>query len=97
MFVGMVGSLFLVSKGNFWSVGICLEGVMWGVVCGWFGGFYRLEGGSIMKKWGWRVMIGWGMVVGGMLMWFYEKGWELNGIWVVDIESRDGLGGRMEG
>ena len=36
------------------------------------------------QKWRSTLIIGWGMLVGGILMSFYQKPWEFNGIWDLD-------------
>ena len=49
-----------------------------------FAAFYTLQPRTIIKKWRSTLIIGWGMLIGGILMSFYQKPWEFNGIWDLD-------------
>ena len=84
IFLAMVGTFFLVTKGNFSTLTISLEALIWGLVCACFAAFYTLQPRTIIKKWRSTLIIGWGMLVGGILMSFYQKPWEFNGIWDLD-------------
>ena len=84
IFLAMVGTFFLVTKGNFSTLAISLEALIWGLVCACFAAFYTLQPRTIIKKWRSTLIIGWGMLIGGILMSFYQKPWEFNGIWDLD-------------
>ena len=84
IFLAIVGTFFLVTKGNFSTLTISLEALIWGLVCACFAAFYTLQPRTIIKKWRSTLIIGWGMLIGGILMSFYQKPWEFNGIWDLD-------------
>lgn len=76
----MLGTLLLVTKGQFSSLAISLEALIWGLICAGFAAFYTLQPRKMIKKWRSTLIIGWGMLIGGILMSFYQKPWICSGI-----------------
>lgn len=50
IFLAMVGTFFLVTKGNFSTLAISLEALIWGLVCACFAAFYTLQPRTIIKN-----------------------------------------------
>ena len=50
IFLAMVGTFFLVTKGNFSTLTISLEALIWGLVCACFAAFYTLQPRTIIKN-----------------------------------------------
>lgn len=78
--LAMLGTLLLVTKGQFSSLAISIEALIWGLICACFAAFYTLQPRRMIKTWRSTLIIGWGMLIGGILMSFYQKPWICNGI-----------------
>lgn len=80
----MLGTLLLVTKGQFSSLAISIEALIWGLICACFAAFYTLQPRKMIKKWRSTLIIGWGMLIGGILMSIYQKPWICSGILDID-------------
>lgn len=82
--LAMLGTVLLVTKGNFSTLEISSEALIWGLSTACFSAFYTLQPRTIIKKWRSTLIIGWGMLIGGLLMSFYQQPWHFQGIWDID-------------
>ena len=74
--LAMVGTFLLVTKGNLHTLVISPTALAWGLVCACFAAFYTLQPREIIKKWRSTLIIGWGMLIGGIVMNFYQPVWQ---------------------
>ena len=84
IFLAMLGTLLLVTKGNFSTLQISTEAIIWGLSTACFAAFYTLQPRTIIRKWRSTLIIGWGMFIGGLLMSCYQQPWNFQGILDLD-------------
>ncbi|EGQ26591.1 EamA family transporter [Mammaliicoccus sciuri] len=70
--IGMVVALFglylLLTNGSFSSITLNTEAIIWGVVVGFAFTFYTLYPVVLMAEWGVLLVVGWGMFIGGVVL-----------------------------
>lgn len=70
--LSLLGIVLLVTGGDISTLSISTEGLIWGLLAGFFGAFYIVQPRALLKKYGTLLVIGWGMLMGGgMLQIFY--------------------------
>ena len=79
--LAMIGTFLLVTKGNFSTLAISIEALIWGFACAGFAAFYTLQPRTIIRNWRSTLIIGWGMLIGGIFMSFYQSPLIFYGIW----------------
>ena len=69
--IGMVGTLgglvLLLTNGNFAQLAISGEALFWGIAVGIAFAFYTVYPARLMQEWGVLIVVGWGMVIGGVV------------------------------
>ncbi len=83
--LAMLGTFLLVTKGNFHTLAISPQALIWGLLSACFSAFYTLQPRTIIKKWRSTLVIGWGMLIGGVIMAFYQQPWDFSGIFDIDM------------
>lgn len=84
IFLAMLGTFLLVTKGQLNTLAISPAALAWGLTCAIFAAFYTLQPRQIIKRWRSTLVIGWGMLIGGIVMCFYQPFWEFTGIFDLD-------------
>ena len=84
--LAMFGVFLLVTKGNLNTLVISPAALTWGLICAMFGAFYTLQPREIIRKWRSTLIIGWGMLIGGVAMSFYQPFWQ-SGDAILDTHS----------
>lgn len=74
--LSLFGTALLVTKGDFTTLSISPMGLFWGLCAGIFGAFYIIQPRKIMSKYGTTTIIGWGMLMGGLIYQFYHPIWK---------------------
>lgn len=77
--LAMAGIFLLVTHGNPGTVSITVEALVWGLSSAVAMAFYTMYPGSLQKRWGSPVVVGWGMLFGGIALNFYHPFWEFTG------------------
>lgn len=85
IFLAMLGTFLLVTKGQFDTLAISPLALILGLSNACFSAFYTLQPREIIKRWRSTLVIGWGMLIGGIVMCFYQPVWNFTGIW--DLNS----------
>lgn len=85
IFLAMLGTFLLVTKGQFDVLAISPTALIWGLTSAGFSAFYTLQPRQIIKRWRSTLVIGWGMLIGGLIMCFYQPVWKPVGIF--DLNS----------
>ncbi|WP_304068394.1 DMT family transporter [Megamonas hypermegale] len=85
IFLAMLGTFLLVTKGQFDTLAISPAALIWGLTSAAFSAFYTLQPRRIIKQWRSTLVIGWGMLIGGAVMCFYQPVWQFTGIF--DLNS----------
>ncbi|MDW8800258.1 EamA family transporter [Clostridium sp. A1-XYC3] len=79
--LAMLGTFFIITKGNIHSIAISKLALFWGISSAFAAAFYTLQPRSLLAKWGSTVVVGWGMLVGGIAFSFIHQPWDLTGQW----------------
>ncbi|HCM88801.1 MULTISPECIES: DMT family transporter [Vagococcus] len=74
--LSLFGTALLVTKGDFTTLSMSPMGLFWGLCAGLFGAFYIIQPRNLMAKYGTTTIIGWGMLMGGLLYQFYHPVWK---------------------
>ncbi|OZS77629.1 EamA family transporter [Tetzosporium hominis] len=77
--IGMVGTLgglvLLLTNGNFAQLAISGEALFWGIAVGIAFAFYTVYPARLMQEWGVLIVVGWGMVIGGVVLGLVSRVW----------------------
>ena len=77
----VVGTFFIVTHGNIHSLAISKAALFWGITSAFTVVVYNLMPVKLMNKYGTVPVLGWGMIIGGILMTVITKPWIIPGIW----------------
>lgn len=70
MIVTMVGLFYLLTNGSLSGFALSAVAVAWGISVGFAFTFYTLYPARLMKEWGVLLSVGWGMLIGGVALFF---------------------------
>lgn len=73
--LSLVGTFLLVTGGDVTQLSMSVEGFIWGLLAGFFGAFYIVQPRRLLVKYGTTLIIGWGMLIGGVLFQFIYPMW----------------------
>lgn len=77
---GIVGTLFglflLLTNGSFTNLLLSPEALAWGIAVGFSFAFYTLYPGTLMKEWGVLLVVGWSMLIGGVVLGIISRVWQ---------------------
>lgn len=77
--IGMIGTLgglvLLLTNGNFAQLAISGEALAWGIAVGIAFAFYTVYPARLMQEWGVLLIVGWGMVIGGVVVGVTTRVW----------------------
>lgn len=68
MIVTMVGLYFLLTNGTLSGFALSAEAIAWGLAVGFTFTFYTLYPARLMNEWGVLLSVGWGMLIGGVVL-----------------------------
>lgn len=78
--IGIIGTLFglflLLTNGSVDNLLVSKEALLWGLGVGVTFAFYTLYPTSIMNEWGVLIVVGWGMLIGGLVLGLIKGFWE---------------------
>ncbi|GAA0181065.1 EamA family transporter [Clostridium sediminicola] len=83
IFLAMVGTFFIITKGNIHSISISKLALFWGISSAFAAAFYTLQPRSLLNKWGSSLVVGWGMLIGGIAFSFIHQPWDITGQWSI--------------
>lgn len=66
--VTFIGLFFLLTNGSLSGFALSKETLFWGIVVGFAFAFYTLYPVRLMQEWGVLLMVGWAMLIGGMVL-----------------------------
>lgn len=81
--LAMLGTFFIITKGNIHSISISKLALFWGISSAFAAAFYTLQPRSLLAKWGSTVVVGWGMLIGGIAFSFIHQPWNFIGEWSI--------------
>ncbi|KOA18460.1 putative inner membrane transporter YicL [Clostridium homopropionicum DSM 5847] len=82
--LAMVGTFFIITKGNIHNISISKLALFWGITSAVMAAFYTLQPRSLLAKYGSAFVAGWGMFVGGIAFSFIHQPWNFTGEWSID-------------
>jgi drug/metabolite transporter (DMT)-like permease len=66
----LVGTYFLITNGSIQNIIFSKQAVFFGILTAIGFAFYTLHPTSLIKQWGTNVIVGWGMLLGGIVLYF---------------------------
>lgn len=81
VFLAILGTFFLVTRGDIHSLSISGWALFWGLSSAFALAFYTLQPYILLQKWGANIVVGWGMLVAGLAFSFIHPPWEIEGQW----------------
>ncbi|WP_026888666.1 DMT family transporter [Clostridium beijerinckii] len=79
--LAMLGTFFIITKGNVHSISISRLALFWGIASAFAAAFYTVQPRSLLRKWGSILIVGWGMLIGGIAFSFIKQPWNCTGVW----------------
>lgn len=79
--LALFGTFILATHGNIHSLAISRAALIWGLSSAVMMAVYNLLPLRLMKEYGTFCVIGWGMLLGGILMCLFTKPWHVVGVW----------------
>ncbi len=79
--LALFGTFLLVTHGNINTLSISLEGFIWGILSAFGLAFYTIQPVNLLKRWGSTIVVGWGMIIGGVVFSFVRPPWQFEGQW----------------
>lgn len=81
LLLALFGTFILATHGNIHSLAISRAALIWGLSSAVMMAVYNLLPIPLMKEYGTFCVIGWGMLLGGILMCLFTKPWHVVGTW----------------
>lgn len=81
--LALLGTFLLVTHGNFNTLSISKEGLFWGLLAAFGLAFYTIQPIELLKRYGSTIVVGWGMIIGGLVFSFVHAPWKFEGEWYV--------------
>ncbi|WP_177765858.1 DMT family transporter [Flavobacterium sp. I3-2] len=83
--LAVIGTFLLVTKGNFNSLSISGTALFFGIASAVTLAIYTLQPKKLLKKYNSALIVGWGMLIGGIVFSFVKAPWKVSGEW--DIKT----------
>ncbi|SMB85785.1 Threonine/homoserine efflux transporter RhtA [Desulfonispora thiosulfatigenes DSM 11270] len=81
LILALLGTFLLVTGGSIGKLSITGLALFWGLASAVALAFYTLQPGKLLAKWGAMIVVGWGMLVGGIVFSFIYPPWKFIGQW----------------
>ncbi len=81
--IAIIGTFLLVTGGNLQSLSISGWAVFWGIASAFALSFYTLQPLRLLADWGAKIVVGWGMLIGGVTLSFIHPPWQVQGEWTL--------------
>lgn len=78
--LAMLGTFLIITSGNVHSLAISKAALFWGITSAFASALYTLQPISLLKKFTSIAVIGWGMLIGGILFCLVHAPWDFIGI-----------------
>lgn len=83
MIVALFGLLLLLTNGSFSSMSMDSTAIVWGVIVGFAFTFYTVYPVVLMAEWGVLLVVGWGMLIGGVVLFILNLSTFFSGLGVL--------------
>lgn len=81
--LAVAGTFFIVTKGSIHNIAISKLALFWGISSAFAAAFYTLQPRTLLAKWGSTIVVGWGMLIGGLVFCLIHQPWNCTGQWSV--------------
>lgn len=81
--IAIIGTFLLVTGANLQSLSVSGWAVFWGVASAFALSFYTLQPVRLLADWGAKIVVGWGMLIGGVSFSFIHPPWKVQGDWTL--------------
>lgn len=81
--LAVTGTFLIITKGNVYSISISKLSLFWGISSAFAAAFYTLQPRLLLTKWGSVLIVGWGMLIGGIVFSFIHQPWDCTGQWSI--------------
>lgn len=81
--LAIFGTFLLVTHGNINNLSISKAGFFWGILAAVGLAFYTIQPIQLLRRWGSTIVVGWGMIIGGVVFSFVKAPWDFEGEWYV--------------
>lgn len=81
--LAILGTFFIITKGNIHSLSISKLALFWGISSAFAAAFYTLQPRPLLAKFGSILVVGWGMLIGGIAFSFVHQPWNIIGQWSI--------------
>lgn len=81
VFMAILGTFLIITKGNLNSLAISKEAVFFGVLSAFTCAIYTLQPSHLLKNYGSLCVVGWGMFIGGIAFSFFYSPFNCTGNW----------------
>ncbi len=81
--LALLGTFLLVTHGNVQTLSISKLGFFWGILAAFGLAFYTIQPIELLKRWGSTIVVGWGMIIGGVVFSFVTPPWQFEGEWTI--------------
>lgn len=72
----LIGTYFIITNGSAHNIVMSKETILFGLLTAFGFTFYTLHPASLIKHWGTTLIIGWGMLIGGIALFIYNRSFE---------------------
>ncbi|MCI0766184.1 DMT family transporter [Bacillus sp. TL12] len=72
----LTGTYFIITNGSVQNIVLSKEAILFGLLTAIGFAFYTLHPASLIKQWGTTLIIGWGMLIGGIALFIYNRSFE---------------------
>lgn len=76
--ITMIGTFLLLTNGAFETLSVPIPAVIWGILSGITLAFYTLYAVPLLRQFDSLVVVGWAMVIGGVVMSFVHAPWQVD-------------------
>lgn len=77
--LAMIGTFFIITKGNIHSVSISRLTLFWGILTAFAAAFYTVQPRQLLTKFSSIIVVGWSMLIGGISFSFVHQPWDFVG------------------
>ncbi len=81
--LALLGTFFLVTHGRLDRLSLSHSALFWGVSSAFVAAFYIMYPSRLIRKWGAQIVIGWAMLIGGVVLSCLYPPWRVSGTWDV--------------
>ncbi len=80
IFLAVIGTFLLVTKGHISSLAISHSALFWGLISAFAAASYTLQPRHMIRKFHTTLIIGWGMLIGGIILALFKSPFDFTGI-----------------